>query len=162
MSLALLAMTVIAVPAISYAQTSSDTGTGTTQNPSTIIVPNSGNGNNTLQSALLLNGLNNNRTNLGDLFVLDQLFGRNSGILGSNTGGTNLGNLFVLDQLFGGTSGVLGNNGILGGGGVLGNNNSLGDLFVLDQLFGRSSNGILNNSNGTNLGDLFILDQLFR
>lgn len=90
---------------------------------------------------------NNNDFDLGDLFVLDRLFGNDGGIF---TGGNNtsLGDLFILDQLFNG-------NGGFGGGIFNGNdsNTSLGDLFIFDQLFGDSGD--------VGFGDLFVLDRLF-
>ena len=92
-------------------------------------------------------GGGSNHTNLGDLFIYDQLFGGSSSIIGD--GNNNLGDLFVIDQLFGGDNGVIGD----GDGG-----SNLGELFILDKLFDNDS--ILDRG-GTDLGDLFILDQLF-
>ena len=105
--------------------------------------------------------------NLGNLVVLDALFGGNNGsilggsngILGTSGNGLNLGNLVILDQLFtgsstlGSTSGTTGN--IFGG--------NLGNLVILDALFGgNNGSSLFNNASGTsNLGDLFILNDLF-
>jgi len=100
-------------------------------------------------------------SSLGDLIILDKLFNNNSGILGGGGIGGNdndLGNLFMLNQLFGGGTSIFG-NGIVNGTNNLGNlfllqelfggdsvfdggSKDLGDLFVLDQLFGGSSNGL--------------------
>lgn len=76
-----------------------------------------------------LGGSDNN--DLGDLFMLNQLFGNGTNIFGSGivNGTNNLGNLFILQELFGGDS-VFDNG-----------NKDLGDLFVLDQLFG-GTNGL--------------------
>jgi len=92
--------------------------------------------------------LDGNNSDLGDLFVLDQLFGNGDGVFNGN--GNNLGDLFILNELFGD-----GDGGIFNGDG-----NDLGDLFVLDQLFG-DSNGIFNGNGNRNLGDLVILNELF-
>lgn len=71
-------------------------------------------------------------SDLGDLFMLNQLFGGGTNIFGAGIiGGTNnLGNLLILDELFGGDS-VFDNG-----------DKDLGDLFVLSQLFGGGINGI--------------------
>ncbi len=95
----------------------------------------------------------NSTTDLGQLFILDRLFNRNTDIFGNHR--TNLGDLFILDQLFGNDTifdngGIVMDNNNLFGGGA----SSLGDLFVLNRLFGGGGQA--------NLGDLFILDQLFR
>ena len=121
-------------------------------------------------AATLNNGNVLGNNTLGNLLILDQLFGGNNGggIFGNGgvlgNGGSTLGNLFILDQLFGGN----GNGGIFNGGGILGNgNNTLGNLFVLDALFGgNNGGGIFGNSGilgngGSTLGNLFILNQLF-
>ncbi|MBI2024221.1 hypothetical protein HYT00_02450 [Candidatus Giovannonibacteria bacterium] len=116
-----------------------------------------------LGTAAVLSEIDNRQSvsSLGNLFVLDRLFGGGTSVLGGGGifGGnrTNLGDLFILDQLFGGGS-VIGDGGIFGGG--IGTSNSLGDLFVLDRLFGGSNDGIFGRGQ-TNLGNLFILDQLF-
>ncbi len=99
----------------------------------------------------------NNNGNLGNILVLDAIFGGN-GLggnlnLGSGSGSSldsgNLGNLFVLDALFSG-----GNNNLLGGGGILGGgSNDLGELMIY--------NAIFSGDNGIDLGNLIMLNRLF-
>lgn len=60
--------------------------------------------------------------NLGDLFVLTELFGNNGG--GGLGGSNDLGDLFVLNRLFGRDTGVLS-----------GTKGNLGDYIMLQQLF---------------------------
>ena len=81
---------------------------------------------------------------LGDIFVLDSLFG-----VGGD-GFTTLGDAFMLDQLFMGPAGIAG-GGVAGPGGA----GTLGDLFVLANLFAVGTDGFVG------LGDVFLLDQLF-
>ena len=92
---------------------------------------------------------------LGDLFILTMLFGKNdsSGIL-NNGGGVDLGNMIIISQLFG-------NGGLLSGSAQNNTGKSgLGQLLILNQLFGNSN---LFGLSGTqnNLGRLFVLDRLF-
>lgn len=96
-----------------------------------------------------------NTSNLGNLLILDSLFGGNSTLGGSNS---NLGNLLILDQLFGtGSSNILGTGTVLGG---TTSSSNLGNLLILDQLFGNSSGGIFDGGSN-NLGNLLILDKIF-
>jgi hypothetical protein len=129
-------------------------------------------------------------SSLGDLFVLNSLFGSGSGASSvlSNTSKTgikanNIGDLFVLNRLFASNNSIFRGNQtdlgdmiildkLFGGGkalktsgttsGVLGStsSNSLGNLFVLDRLFGGSGSGLFANRSNS-LGDLFILDNIF-
>ncbi len=103
------------------------------------------------------NGGTTGGSNLGDLFVLDRLFGGDGGgsILGGSGDGNDLGDLIILDQLFG-NGGLNGGNGLLGGT----NGGSLGDLIILDELFGNGGGDVLGGGS-SDLGDLIILDQLF-
>jgi len=104
-----------------------------------------------LPAATLNNGDIFGGNSLGNLLILDQLFGGDGGLLnGGFLGGNDLGDLLILNQLFG-TNGNIFNGGMLGG-------NSLGNLLILDQLFGGDG-GLLNG--GGDLGNLLILDQLF-
>jgi hypothetical protein len=91
-------------------------------------------------------------TNLGDLIILDELFGGDNAIGGAQA--SSLGDLFVLNSLFGSgvVSGTSGTSGISG--------NSLGNLFVLDRLF--ASNNSIFRGNQTDLGDLLILNNIFK
>ncbi|MFA6422019.1 MAG: hypothetical protein WCV92_01300 [Candidatus Buchananbacteria bacterium] len=102
-------------------------------------------------------------SSLGNLLILDSIFGGNNtlgtGILGSTDGSNNLGNLFLLNELFGGDTGLnlfgTGTTGTTG-------NNSLGNLLILNSVFGGNSNLLGNSGLGTgNLGNLIILDKLF-
>jgi hypothetical protein len=69
--------------------------------------------------------LNPNGTDIGDVFILDRLFGLPGGT-GSSGGGGGLGQLAVLNVLFHNhNNGLLSNNSDLG----------LGDAFLLNQLF---------------------------
>lgn len=107
---------------------------------------------------------------LGQLFIYDQLFNRSSGTL-PGVRARNLGDLYVLSQLFGGNGGLnMGGYSTLGLGGLsgnlgygLGSNGNLGNLFVLDRLFGNTTghSSVFSGSSG-NLGDYMILNQLFR
>ncbi|OGZ27438.1 MAG: hypothetical protein A2365_03105 [Candidatus Nealsonbacteria bacterium RIFOXYB1_FULL_40_15] len=75
-------------------------------------------------------GIFNGGNNLGDLFILSELFGGGD-ILGG--GDTDLGDLFILQSLFGNGTGNLfngSNGGIFGG--------DLGQLIILNELFGGS------------------------
>ena len=98
-------------------------------------------------------------SNLGDLLILGQLFGDDSGgILGGGDGDSDLGDLIILGQLFGGNG--------LGGGttdGVLNGGSGLGDLIILDMLFNDDGGGMLGGVGGedNDLGDLLILQMLF-
>jgi len=142
------------------------------------------------QETTTMDGLFGDSANLGDLFILDELFNNGGGDI-LNGGDNDLGDLFILDQLFsnnggmfGGTNGLFGggtNGGSLGnliildelfgsngdsilngGGGILnGGDNDLGDLFILDQLFSNNGGGMFGGTNGGNLGDLIILEELF-
>jgi len=78
-------------------------------------------------------GLFGGSGNLGNLFILEELFG-DSDIFGS--GDLDLGDLFILDALFGGGTGGMN---LFGGGSgnLLGGN--LGQLFILEELFGDSN-----------------------
>lgn len=87
---------------------------------------------------------------LGDLFVLDALFSKDSLILDQEK--TSIGDLLILDQLFSDNNLFTKNN--------THQDFSLGELFLLDRLFSNSSQGLLSSST-TSLGDLFILMQLF-
>jgi hypothetical protein len=87
---------------------------------------------------------------LGDLFVLDVLFSKNSAILDQDR--TSLGDLLILDQLFSGSK-------------IFTENKShqelgLGELFLLDRLFSNSGQELLSIET-TSLGDILILLQLF-
>jgi hypothetical protein len=94
-------------------------------------------------------GDGDSNSNLGDLFILSELFGDGNGMFGN--GDRNLGDLFILNELFGD-----GGDGMFNGG----DGNNLGDLIILDELFGNS-NGLFDSNGNRNLGDLFILNELF-
>lgn len=97
-------------------------------------------------------------SNLSDLFVLGSLFNGNNGAgILNNSNGIDLGNLFVLDQLFG-TTGSSVSTGLFGA--SKGGTSNLGDLIILNQIFGGNA-GFLGVSGGNNLGRLFVLDHLF-
>src|SRR3989339_237591 len=83
------------------------------------------------------NVLNSSNSNLGDLLILDQLFGGGNGgdIFGSDNDNNNLGKLFVLDRLFG--------SGGIGGG------SNLGELFILDRLFNDNGGSLFDGSDST-------------
>lgn len=94
----------------------------------------------------------NGDRNLGDLIILNELFGGDNGDGIFNGGdGNNLGDLIILDELFGDSNGIFGGTG----------NRNLGDLFILNELFGDDGGGIFDGNGGSNLGDLIILDELF-
>lgn len=79
------------------------------------------------------------------------------GLTGS--GGNNLGNLLLLDSIFGGSSSGL--KGVLNGNGVTGDS-GLGQLFILDRLFGNDNSGILGGGgDNAGLGNLILLDRVF-
>jgi hypothetical protein len=72
------------------------------------------------------NILDQDYTTLGDLFILDQLFGDHLIDLTITNDDARLGRLFILDLLFSPGSSILNPD-----------QTSLGDLFILDQLFGN-------------------------
>lgn len=100
---------------------------------------------------------------LGNLLILDSIFGGNNVLGGSNgvlgSGSDSLGNLFILNDLFGGSTGSSGS--LLGTGTT---NGSLSNLLILNSIFGNGSGVLGGNSalsGGGTLGNLIILDKLF-
>lgn len=89
--------------------------------------------------------------NIGDLFVLDNLFDNSNKIINANSTSntTDPGDLFVLNALFNKYEFDSPQN-----------QYDLGDLFVLDELFNFNNNNFL-DSGFSSLKDLLILDKLF-
>ena len=65
--------------------------------------------------------LDGNITSLGDIYILNQLFGADGGLANGRL--DDIGNLLILNQLFGGESSLFGGEA------------TLGNFFILDQLF---------------------------
>jgi hypothetical protein len=89
--------------------------------------------------------------NLGNLFLLGDLFAGDPALTGVPCLGPSLGDIFVLNQLFGGNPFI--------GGGI--SANDLGQAFIVDNLFNGNSNGLLNPF-GTTLGDVALINGLFQ